>query len=216
VALSFSHEEESAVTRDDWMTCPEPSTMLLYLHQVRLASERRLRLFGVACALRPNRVIPTRSQADLIDLAMLRADGRLLENEIRSAKGRYAYAPLYHLVASAAEAAHELPEAVARSRGNHLSLAYALERAAQAALVREIWGDPFREVVVPTHWATWERGLIPALARGIYDDRTFGRVGILADAIEEAGGGQEILAHFREGCAQVRGCWALDLCREVS
>jgi hypothetical protein len=198
------------------MTCPEPIAMLQYLQRLGLASGRRLRLFGVACALRPNCIIPTRSQADLIDLAMLRADDRLMENEIRSAKGRYAYPPMIYLISSAAEAAYDLPEAIARSRGNHQSLAYANERAAQAALVREIWGDPFHDFVAPAAWATWERGLIPALARGIYDDRTFGRIGILADALEDAGGDEAILAHFRQGCAQVRGCWALDRCRGVA
>ena len=50
------------------------------------------------------------------------------------------------------------------------------------------------------------------LAQGIYDDRAFDRLPVLADALEEAGcTNAEILAHCREPGPHVRGCWALDL-----
>ncbi|WP_439623536.1 hypothetical protein [Gemmata sp.] len=51
------------------------------------------------------------------------------------------------------------------------------------------------------------------LARGIYDQRTFDQLPILADALQDAGcDADAILDHFRDPTAtHVRGCWALDL-----
>ncbi|MFO0825824.1 MAG: hypothetical protein U0792_22340 [Gemmataceae bacterium] len=51
------------------------------------------------------------------------------------------------------------------------------------------------------------------LARGIYDNRNFGDLPILADAFQDAGCDcDDILNHFRDTkAAHVRGCWALDL-----
>jgi hypothetical protein len=52
------------------------------------------------------------------------------------------------------------------------------------------------------------------LAAGIYQDRDFGsdRMGVLADALEEAGVSDgELLGHLRGPGLHVRGCFALDL-----
>jgi hypothetical protein len=50
------------------------------------------------------------------------------------------------------------------------------------------------------------------LARGIYDDRAFDRLPILADALIDAGCDDEaILGHCRGPGPHVRGCWVADL-----
>lgn len=56
------------------------------------------------------------------------------------------------------------------------------------------------------------------MARAIYEERmpdgTFDvvRLSILADALEEAGAGEEVVGHLREKDAvHVRGCWVVDL-----
>ena len=50
------------------------------------------------------------------------------------------------------------------------------------------------------------------LAQGIYDDRAFDRMPVLADALEEAGCyDADILAHCRQPGEHVRGCWVVDL-----
>src|SRR5437588_522811 len=50
-----------------------------------------------------------------------------------------------------------------------------------------------------------------ALARAAYDERRFGDLPVLADALEEAGCTDEaILAHCRGRGPHARGCWVLD------
>jgi len=51
------------------------------------------------------------------------------------------------------------------------------------------------------------------LATGIYAERAFDRMPILADALQEADcDSDDILDHLRDPNAQhARGCWALDL-----
>jgi hypothetical protein len=50
------------------------------------------------------------------------------------------------------------------------------------------------------------------LARGIYHERAFDRLPVLADALEEAGCTDEtLLGHLRGPGPHVLGCWAVDL-----
>jgi hypothetical protein len=78
-----------------------------------------------------------------------------------------------------------------------------------SAYIREIFGDPFRPVVVAPDWLTAD---VVAHATGIYLDRAFDRLPILADASEEAGCADAgVLAHCRSSGLHVRGCWVVDL-----
>jgi hypothetical protein len=93
---------------------------------------------------------------------------------------------------------------------------YAVERAAQADLLRCILGNPFRPVTVSPAWRTPQ---VIALAQAAYDQRELpagtldvARLAVLADALEEAGCDQaDLLAHLRGPGPHVRGCWAVDL-----
>jgi hypothetical protein len=79
----------------------------------------------------------------------------------------------------------------------------------QASLFRDIFGNPFRPVAFDPEWQTTTA---LALARGIYDDRAFDRLPILADALQDAGcDSDDLLNHLRGPGPHVRGCWALDL-----
>jgi hypothetical protein len=83
------------------------------------------------------------------------------------------------------------------------------ERAAQAALVQEVFGNPFRPVTVEPAWRTAD---VVALARCIYEERAFERLAVLADALEEAGcTDHTLLDHCRSSAPHVRGCWLVDL-----
>jgi hypothetical protein len=78
-----------------------------------------------------------------------------------------------------------------------------------SAIVRDIFGNPFRPVAVDRAWLT---PTVTSLAQAIYDDRAFDRLPILADALEDAGcTDHDILAHCRGGGEHVRGCRVVDL-----
>lgn len=91
----------------------------------------------------------------------------------------------------------------------HRERATSRETAAQFALFRDIEGciahpDP--------HWSRWRTSDVRALARGIYADRAFDRLPILADALQDARCDDElVLNHCRGTGPHVRGCWAVDL-----
>jgi hypothetical protein len=88
------------------------------------------------------------------------------------------------------------------------------ECAAQADLLREVFGNPFRPAVLDPRWLAWGGGTVAALATAAYAENAFERLPVLADALEEAGCADEtILAHLRAPGPHVRGCWALDLVR---
>jgi hypothetical protein len=60
----------------------------------------------------------------------------------------------------------------------------------------------------------WGGGTVVKLAAGVYEEWVFtpGRMGVLADAAEEAGvTDADVLAHLRGPGPHVRGCWAVDL-----
>jgi hypothetical protein len=76
-------------------------------------------------------------------------------------------------------------------------------------LLHEIIGNPFRPVAVQPAWLT---STVVELARGIYAERAFDRLPILADALQDAGcEDEDILAHCRDGDPHARGCWVVDL-----
>jgi hypothetical protein len=86
------------------------------------------------------------------------------------------------------------------------------EWARQASLLRDVMGNPFRSVSINTCWLTWNDRTIPKIAAGIYADRAFDSLPILADALEDAGcDNADLLAHCRGPGPHVRGCWAVDL-----
>jgi hypothetical protein len=86
------------------------------------------------------------------------------------------------------------------------------ERNRQSAILRDLFGNPFRPVRVEEPWLRWGGGCVPAIAQAIDDTQAFDRLPILADALEDAGcANPDLLAHCRTPGAHVRGCWAVDL-----
>jgi hypothetical protein len=77
------------------------------------------------------------------------------------------------------------------------------------AILRDIFGNPFRP---PTLDSAWKTDTVLALAQGAYDEGAFDHLPILADALEDAGcANADLLFHLRSPGPHVRGCWALDL-----
>ncbi|MBN9518636.1 hypothetical protein J0H58_08980 [bacterium] len=78
-----------------------------------------------------------------------------------------------------------------------------------ASLIRCIFGNPFRPVALDPVWRT---EAVVALATGIYAERAFERLSVLADALEDAGCvNSGVLEHCRSDGPHARGCWVVDL-----
>lgn len=82
-------------------------------------------------------------------------------------------------------------------------------------LFDDIFGDAFLSVAVDSAWLT---STVVELAQAAYAERLMpagevgpARLAVLADALEDAGGTDDLLSHLRSPAPHVRGCWALDL-----
>jgi hypothetical protein len=93
-----------------------------------------------------------------------------------------------------------------------------MERAAQADLMRDLFADQFRPVILSATWLTWNDATVIRLAQVAYDNRILpagtldnARLAVLADALEESGCGDErMLEHIRAGGEHYRGCYVVD------
>jgi hypothetical protein len=80
------------------------------------------------------------------------------------------------------------------------------------ALLRDIFGNPFRPLALKPAWRTSD---VLALATGIYEEKAFDRMPILADALQDTGcDNDDVLSHCRGEGPHVRGCWVVDLILE--
>jgi hypothetical protein len=89
------------------------------------------------------------------------------------------------------------------------------ELAAQGELVREIFGSSLRPLE-PHPFSPAVRALAQATLDACTTPRFTldpERLSVLADAVEEAGGGDALLGHLRSPGPHVRGCFALDALR---
>ena len=78
----------------------------------------------------------------------------------------------------------------------------------QCDFLRDIVGNPFRPASISP---AWRPSTALALARRIYDEKSFDLCPILADALQDAGADDEqVLGHLRGGEVHCRGCWVVD------
>jgi len=224
------------MTEREWLTSNDPMPMLRYLLEQGL-SERKARLLACACCRHIWRLLPDERSRRAVEVAERFADGRASPVELAlarnaamkaterltdkanwaaywtaNAKLSGAEGPLWNVFAAAADAAAR--HAAQQAATDQLARWEAAQDASlreQAAIVREVAGNPFRRTAMELRWLAWHGGLVPALAEGIYEDRGFDRLPILADALEDAGcHDAELLAHLRSGKEHTPGCWALD------
>jgi hypothetical protein len=93
--------------------------------------------------------------------------------------------------------------------GQPLPLLTPAEARVCCGLLRDIFGDRGYPVTCSPSLLTTD---VTSLARGIYDERAFDRLPILADALQDAGcDNDDILDHCRGPGPHVRGCWVVDL-----
>jgi hypothetical protein len=224
------------MTEAEWLEGTDPHEMLPFLRGK--ASERKLRLFAVACCrLVWERIPPTAREA--AELAERYADGNGVGSDMLSLQQQLlqeeaqipeelgngwgtAYHSLRFPAMEAADAAFRTaaisrwvylpddapPESQAEQRVINHKMR-ADERFLQAEILLDIFSNPCRPAVVD---ASWLAPVVVAFAHSIYNTNTFHHLPILADALEEAGcTDAAILGHCRGAGPHVRGCWVVDL-----
>lgn len=219
---------EKVMTEAKWLACENPGRMLLWSENK--ATMRKLRLFACACCRRIWPLIRDDRLREMVEVAEGIADGVVsATGEVFRAAQQAAFDALNTTKGAARLAARAVIEAAYSVWSPDLALRVAmtakdakyaddritrrLEEHAQAGILREMVGPlPFRPSTLDPACLEWSDGTIRRVGQGIYDDRAFDRLPILADALEEAGcRDADILGHCRQPGLHVRGCWVVDL-----
>lgn len=203
------------MTEEEWLECTYPSKMLAFLRDK--GGERKQRLFAVACCYRIWHLLTDTQSRAAVEVAERYADGLADSGQLEVAGRRAGWVAAWAGHADAAEAAAwaaadltvaHWPETAA-ARARCAEGADATRCLPQCAVLRDIFGNPFRPVAFDPNWRTPS---VTAVAHAIYSQRRFEDLPILADALEEAGcTSADILSHCRLGGEHVRGCWVVDL-----
>jgi hypothetical protein len=227
------------MTEQDWLSCGKPDVMLRHLQRPWPfpALKRPLRLFVCACCrLMEDRLTDPAARLAL-QVAEQYADGQASREQMNAARlalhnphrprwdtepflAVLAASPDKRLQDSAQQAAALVRLQTRAALGPQADLWPSSEwqrfnarfRPEVCALIREIFGNPFRRPTVEPRWLGWNDGTVTRLAQGIYEERAFDCLPILADALEEAGyPNADVIGHLRGPGPHVRGCWAVDL-----
>lgn len=228
------------MTEAEWLQGTNPAPMLEFLQgQV---SDRKLRLFACACCRTIWHLLADQRSRQAVEIAEDFAEGlvtveelqlacRQAENAFYDLEGAYSVVldsycdPLVDAHRAAANTASDAPYSRAGSVALCVARATMPFRSRENALngnpdglvslvpiLREITGNPFRQVTIKQTSLTWNDGTVVKLAQSIHQARTFDCMPILADALEDAGcHNPYILAHCRSDLNHVRGCWVVDL-----
>jgi len=233
---------ETPMTEQDWLEINDPRLMLEYLRGK--ASDRKLRLFACACCRQVWHLLTDKRSRLAVETAERYADGEatdaILAAVHNDASGARANArepgwpnPGWRNskweAAGAADWATAIDDTLAvatyaagsarEAAGIDSRYGWATAKAKQAALLREIFDNPFRPMTGNSSWLTWHDRTVSRLAQAAYEERHLpegtldnSRLAVLADALEEAGcTNQDILGHLRGPGPHVRGCWPVDL-----
>ena len=184
------------------------------------ASDRKLRLFAVACCHRLRPLLQDVRSLRAVAVAAWLADGTAEPDEVERAREGAHDVELWvedDVPTRAAMAACYTLEPAARAAARGCAYWAGMGsdgvedpavREEQAILLRDVIGDPFAPVVFVSEWKTEN---VVGLAQGIYDDHAFDRVPVLADALDDAGcADPDILDHCRGSGHHARGCWVVD------
>ncbi len=196
------------MTEAEWRECTQP--WLMFGAVDGITSDRKFRLFACACYRVNWHSLTDNLARNAILLAERYSDGLCSWEELHRAE-RSSHPACWHLPCKGGrEAAWDVVDDAFLELIDDKE---AFEKLAPlATLFREVFGNPFRSIAVDPSWLGWQDSTVAKLAQGIYHNRAFDRLPILADALEDAGcDNADILAHCRSGAGHVRGCWVVDL-----
>ena len=206
------------MTKQEWLVTLDPLIVLQSIVEKK-PSDRKLRLAAVACCRRIWDLLTDERSRNAVDVAEQYAEkvnpfaDRITAEERASA-----------VVDTSRQRGEDVRNDVAHAAA--LCLAYwasadwgtlqvfgltseIVGRQGQMEILDCVFGIPFRPTTLNPSWLT---STVLALANGIYEERAFDRMPILADALQDAGcDNNDILQHCRGPGPHVRGCFLLDL-----
>lgn len=218
------------MTENEWLTCSKATQPVMDWLR-RRGSDRQFYLVSSA-VLRMVWDQLDNQFRDLIVLVEKYADGECTDDELSRHQRRAEEDAFTQLAAlSPASRSRRSPDrkrqAAARAaahaafpRNGWISACNAVSESVEAgkraamwpqicAILRDVFGNPFRPIILEPQWRT---STVRQLAEGIYAERAFDRLQVMADALEEAGcTDASILEHCRGPGPHVRGCFVLDL-----
>lgn len=213
------------MTEAEWLTWNGDPCSLLDPVRDRV-SERKLRLFACACCLRISHLLSDERSRRAVQVGEMFAEGQVDEEALTAAKlAAHAahfeaatpaiFCPEAHAAACAFYTV-TFPAIYTFAAANRAAACVGPKKEAeqqeQCRLFRDILGNTFRSARIDAAVLGWNGGTVVKLAQGIYDDRAFNRLPVLADALEDAGcHDADMLAHCRSEGPHVRGCWVVDL-----
>src|SRR5262245_60863685 len=211
------------MTEEEWLAARHPTRMYRYVEQ-RIPNERKCRLFAVHCCRRIWHQLPDERCRDALEVCERYIEGAAGSTELAAACAS-ADAAFTEYGDQSSETGASAISAACEARDVPVMAGQAAREAAllvwpraqreaeyrwQCRILRDIFGNPFRSVTIDPAWLTSD---VIALAEGIYADRAFDRMPILADALQDAGcDNDDVLNHCRDTTlTHVRGCWVVDL-----
>jgi hypothetical protein len=218
----------------EWLACDNPCILVKcvvglppsYRQDPRVTT-RKLRLFACSCCRVVWDLLTDPRSRHAVEIAERFVEGMADQQELASASNEAhaihtlstvaGYTGVTDLSWAVVELTAEAPSANAvvtsvvgfRSRVAPSPPRRPAVESKVTALIRDIFGNPFRSVTIETGWLTAN---VVAIAQAIYDERAFDQLPILADSLEDAGcGNTDILNHCRQPGEHARGCWLIDL-----
>jgi hypothetical protein len=203
------------MTEAEWLACEDPCVLFNCI--ARRSNIRKIRLVLCGCL---------RSQAiwDLLKSPVSRQAVEVAEAFVEGAISRQRLRDVQRIATLASQRV-SLKSRPAGSAGYLASLVCFADKTLltylnrpvdcleilkpKVEVFRDIFGNPFCPVTLNPSWLT---STVLALANGIYDEKAFDRMPILADALQDAGcDNEDILNHCRQPGEHVKGCWVVDL-----
>ena len=181
------------MTEAEWSNCTDPAPMLEFLRGK--ASDRKLRLWAVACCRRIWTYLATERARRAVEVSERYADGLARRGELIAAYGATTGVSHAELAAGwsaklgkvkaprtaawfAAVASSPKVGPVERALGDRLDPPFqppvedvAAEQCCQSDLLRDLIGSPFRPVHVDPAWGAWHDGAVVKLAQAVYEER---------------------------------------------
>jgi hypothetical protein len=211
------------MTEAEWLNCVDPELLLQQCREK--LGRRREGLFATAICNRIRRLLTDPVSVSALEVVEAYADNTVSYATLRRAAGlaagvydadlagtpheqaeRYAAAAVAHAGGRVHPSLWALRSAITAARLCEMDH---VDKPAFAFILRDIFGNPFRPVAIDPSWLT---STVISLATGIYAEKAFDRMPILADALQDAGCANEgVLNHCRQAGEHVRGCWVIDL-----